>query len=61
MKKEHQVVLMRNGEKVEESILTYPTRKKAEEIAEYLNSLIPPNLHSTMNYVAIDSDLEEEI
>ena len=37
MKKEHQVVLMRNGEKVEESILTYPTRKKAEEIAKYLN------------------------
>ena len=58
--KPYSIILIKNGEVIPQKGLDYTRKSKADEVANYLNSLLPENLRDYEKYSVICSEENDD-
>lgn len=58
--KPYSIILIKNGEVIPQKGLDYTRKSKADEVANYLNSLLPNNLRDYEKYSVIANNEEDD-
>ena len=58
--KPYSIILIKNGEVIPQKGLDYTRKSKADEVANYLNSLLPENLRDYEKYSVICNEENDD-